>query len=212
MPITTPPTIPIPRKRGEEALRKSSKKKESLRKKKPKKEGFRLIYVKIKTEGNRTVGEAAKELEIKFKEFSPAKLIEPDETNLLLAVEKFLKNNPPRIYVVELTDGISRWFYIFPSVEKVKFEKKDFYRVFVIKKKEAIEEILKRIASGEFSKKFRLSSLTVLQILIGFAPFVIIAGDTKSLKDLFNYLIWAGALISAIQGIKRGYKEKSREE
>ena len=206
MPITTPPTIPIPRKRWEKALRESSKKK------KPKKEGFRLIYVKIKTKGNRTVGEAAKELEIKFKEFSPARLIEPDEINLLLAVEKFLKNNPPRIYVVELTDGISRWFYIFPSVEKVKFEKKNFYRVFVIKKKEAIEEILKRIASGEFSKKFRLSFLTVLQILIGFAPFVIIAGDTKSLKDLFNYLIWAGALISAIQGIKRGYKEKSQEE
>ena len=127
-----------------------------------------------------------------------------------MAVEKFLKNNPPRIYVVELTDGISRWFYIFPA--KVKFEKKGFYRVFVVKEKEAIEEILKRIASGEFSKKFRLSFLTVLQILIGFAPFVItyIAGNTKSLKDLFNYLIWAGALISAIQGIKRGYKEPGR--
>lgn len=206
--ITTPPTIPIPRKRWENVLKGSTKKK------KPKKEEFRLVYVRIGTKDGKTVGEAAKELEIKFKEFSPARLIEPDETNLLLAVEKFLKNNPPRIYVVELTDGISRWFYIFPSVEKVKFEKKNFYRVFVIKKKEAIEELLKRIASGEFSKKFRLSFLTVLQILIGFAPFVItyIAGDTKSLKDLFNYLIWAGALISAIQGIKRGYKEKSREE
>ncbi|AHF79857.1 hypothetical protein [Thermococcus paralvinellae] len=208
MPIATSPTIPISRKRWEKGLRESSKNK------KLKKEEFRLVYVRIKTKDDKTVGEAAKELEMRFKEFSPARLIEPDDINLLLAVEKCLKNNLPRIYVVELTDGISRWFYVFPSAERIKFEKKDLYRVFIVKRREALEEVLERIASGEFSKKFRLSFLTVLQILIGFAPFVItyIAGDTKSLKDLFNYLIWAGALISAIQGIKRGYKEKSWEE
>ncbi|MBO8173746.1 MAG: hypothetical protein H0Z18_00655 [Thermococcus sp.] len=207
MPIATPPTIPIPRKRWEGIL------KESTRKKKLKKEEFRLVYVRIETKNDKTVGESAKELEIRFKEFSPARLIEPDETNLLLAVEKFLKNNPPRIYVVELTDRISRWFYVFPSAEKIKFEKKSSYRVFVVKKKDAVKEILERIASGEFSKKFKLDFLTILQILIGFAPFVIayIAGE-KSLQNLFNYLLWAVAIISAIQGIKKGYKEKSWEE
>jgi len=205
MSIATPPTIPIPRKRWEKVL------KEPTKRKKPKKEKeFRLVYVRIETKDGKTVGESAKELEIRFKEFSPARLIEPDETNLLLAVEKFLKDNPPRIYVVELTDGISRWFYVFPSAEKIKFEKK---RVFVVKKKDAVKEILERIVSGEFSKKFKLDFLTILQILIGFAPFVItyITGE-KSFQNLFNYLLWAVAIISAIQGIKKGYKEKSWEE
>ncbi len=209
MPIATPPTIPIPRKRWEKVL------KEPTKRKKPKKEKeFRLIYVRIETKDGKTVGEAAKELEIRFKEFSPARLIEPDETNLLLAVEKFLKDNPPRIYVVELTDGISRWFYVFPSAEKIKFEKKDLYRVFVIKKKEAIGEVLKKIADGEYSKRLKKPDLlTIIQIIIGFIP-LIIAGSSgnKSLQDIFNYGVWAFGAITFIQGIKKGYKEKSWEE
>ncbi|ADT83376.1 hypothetical protein [Thermococcus barophilus] len=207
MPIPTPSTVPAFRKKIE------SIQNEQPKKKKPKKKEFRLVYIKIETKESKTVGEAAKELEINFKGFSPARLIEPDETNLLLAVEKFLKNNPPRIYIVELTDGISRWFYVFPSVEKIKFEEKRAYRVFVVKKKDAVKEILRRIVSGEFSGRFKLDFLTLLQILIGFVPFIFayMAGQ-NSLQDLFNYLLWAVAVISAIQGIKRGYKEKSWEE
>ena len=201
MPVTTLPTILMPRKQRKAIL------KESTGKKKPKKSEFKLIYVRIETKDGKTVGEAAKELETRFKGFSPARLIEPDETNLLLAVEKFLKNNLPRIYIVELTDGMSRWFYVFPSVEKIKFEKK---RVFVVKKKDAVKEILEKIISGEFSKKFKLDFLTILQILIGSAPFVIayIAGE-RSLQNLSNYLFLGGCnYLSYSRYQKRIQREK----
>jgi hypothetical protein len=99
-----PGPIIIPRKPKEkpEGKREVTKNVSQKREKK-------LVYVLIKLKPEQMISEKAKELEGLFGEKSFNRVVNPDEYTLLMNAQNlFSKSN--RLYVVELTDGMNRWF------------------------------------------------------------------------------------------------------
>jgi len=125
---------------------------------------------------------------------------------------KKLFEKTSRVYIVELNDGISRWFYLTPSEERINFDKKDALKIFILKKEDALEEIIKRIASEKIKGKSKIERiLDIVQLILGFSFFWIAYISKEGIGEAINYLPAIFALIALIQGLKRGYKEREWE-
>jgi hypothetical protein len=151
----------------------------------------KLVYVLIKLKPEQMISEKAKELEGLFGEKSFNRVVNPDEYTLLMNAQNlFSKSN--RLYVVELTDGMNRWFYLVPSEERIKFKNKDKYMVFLIKKDSALEEIFKKIAEGKLDKKGTFE-LVVTAVQVALGVLALVAGymaleNVVDLSQLSNIL------------------------
>jgi hypothetical protein len=126
----------------------------------------------------------------------------------------FSKSN--RLYVVELTDGMNRWFYLVPSEERIKFKNKDKYMVFLIKKDSALEEIFKKIAEGKLAKRSTFELVvTAIEVALGILTFVagyLALENVIDLSQLSNIVTFVLFFIFALQSIKKGYKKRSWED
>ncbi|MCA6214742.1 hypothetical protein GQS78_10930 [Thermococcus bergensis] len=175
----------------------------------------KLVYVLIKLKPEQMISEKAKELEGLFGEKSFNRVVNPDEYTLLMNAQNlFSKSN--RLYVVELTDGMNRWFYLVPSEERIKFKNKDKYMVFLIKKDSALEEIFKKIAEGKLDKKGTFE-LVVTAVQVALGVLALVAGymaleNVVDLSQLSNIVTFVLFFIFALQSIKKGYKKRSWED
>lgn len=206
-----PGPIIIPRKpKG-----KPEGKREVEKKTIPQKREKKLVYVFIKLKPEQMISEKAKELEGLFGEKSFNRVVNPDEYTLLMNAQNlFSKSN--RLYVVELTDGMNRWFYLVPSEERIKFKNKDKYMVFLIKKDSALEEIFKKIAEGKLDKKGTFE-LVVTAVQVALGVLALVAGymaleNVVDLSQLSNIVTFVLFFIFALQSIKKGYKKRSWED
>ncbi|WP_232194568.1 hypothetical protein [Thermococcus sp. PK] len=181
----------------------------------PQKREKKLVYVFIKLKPEQMISEKAKELEGLFGEKSFNRVVNPDEYTLLMNAQNlFSKSN--RLYVVELTDGMNRWFYLVPSEERIKFKNKDKYMVFLIKKDSALEEIFKKIAEGKLDKKGTFE-LVVTAVQVALGVLALVAGymaleNVVDLSQLSNIVTFVLFFIFALQSIKKGYKKRSWED
>ncbi|WP_253910328.1 hypothetical protein [Thermococcus sp. 101 C5] len=135
----------------------------------------------------------------------------PDEYTLLMNAQNlFSKSN--RLYVVELTDGMNRWFYLVPSEERIKFKNKDKYMVFLIKKDSALEEIFKKIAEGKLAKRSTFELVvTAIEVALGILTFLagyLALENVIDLSQLSNIVTFVLFFIFALQSIKKGYKRR----
>lgn len=203
MRIQLPPSIFIYR-----TPKKTEPKKVKEKKKEPK-----LVYVLIKIKENKPISEEAKRIEefLKKRNLSFVRVINSDEFTLMINLKKLFEKTS-RVYIVELNDGISRWFYLTPSEERINFDKKDALKIFILKKEDALEEIIKRIASEKIKGKSKIERiLDIVQLILGFSFFWIAYISEEGVGEAINYLPAIFALIALIQGLKRGYKEREWE-
>jgi|Deesub1362B_J571_1020462.scaffolds.fasta_scaffold00037_86 hypothetical protein len=188
-------------------------KKPESKKIKEKKKEPKLVYVLIKIKENKPISEEAKRIEefLKERNLPFARIINSDEFTLMINVKKLFEKTS-RVYIIELNDGISRWFYLTPSEERINFDKKDVLKIFILKKEDALEEILKRIASEKIKGKSKIERiLDIVQLILGFSFFWIAYISEEGVGEAINYLPAIFALIALIQGLKRGYKEREWE-
>lgn len=206
-----PGPIIIPRKPKGKPENKKKVEKKTI----PRKREKRLVYVLIKLKPEQMISEKAKELEELFKGKTFNRVVNPDEYTLLMNAQNlFSKSN--RLYVVELTDGMNRWFYLVPSEERIKFKNKDKYMVFLIKKDSALEEIFKKIAEGKLDKKGTFE-LVVTAVQVALGVLALVAGymaleNVVDLSQLSNIVTFVLFFIFALQSIKKGYKKRSWED
>ncbi len=206
-----PGPIIIPRKPKGKPENKKKVEKKTI----PQKREKKLVYVFIKLKPEQMISEKAKELEGLFGEKSFNRVVNPDEYTLLMNAQNlFSKSN--RLYVVELTDGMNRWFYLVPSEERIKFKNKDKYMVFLIKKDSALEEIFKKIAEGKLDKKGTFE-LVVTAVQVALGVLALVAGymaleNVVDLSQLSNIVTFVLFFIFALQSIKKGYKKRSWED
>ncbi|AIF69130.1 hypothetical protein PAP_03550 [Palaeococcus pacificus DY20341] len=195
-----PGSIIIPRKHAKEKPRKIERKKEK-----------RLVYVLIKVKENQFISEKAKEVEAVFRGRTFSRLTNVDEFSLLSHIKNMLSKHW-RIYVVELDDGTSRWFYIVPSEERIRFERKDKLIVFLPKNEDALEEIVQRIVNKGVKQKSRVQKiLEVFQGVLGIAGGFLVYRYREDILRISNVITMIFALILLIQGLKKGYKEREYE-
>lgn len=188
-------------------------KKPEPKKIKEKKKEPKLVYVLIKIKENKPISEEAKRIEefLKKRNLSFVRVINSDEFTLMINVKKLFEK-ASRVYIVELNDGISRWFYLTPSEERINFDKKDALKIFILKKEDALGEIIKRIASEKIKGKSKIERiLDIVQLILGFSFFWIAYISEEGVGEAINYLPAIFALIALIQGLKRGYKEREWE-
>ncbi|USS40585.1 hypothetical protein NF865_09865 [Thermococcus aggregans] len=207
-----PGPIIIPSKSKEE---RRKVKKEVKKKTTPPKKEKKLVYVLIKLKPDQLISEKAKEVEELFRGKTFNRVVNPDEYTLLMNAQNlFSKAN--RLYVVELTDGMNRWFYLVPSEERIKFKNRDKYIVFLIKKDSSLEEIFKKIAEGKIDKKSTFEVvLTVIEAVLGILAFVagyLALEDVIDFSQLSNIVTFVLFFIFALQSIKKGYRKRSWED
>ncbi|WP_087035597.1 hypothetical protein [Thermococcus litoralis] len=171
----------------------------------------KLVYVLIKLKPEQMISEKAKELEELFKGKTFNRVVNPDEYTLLMNAQNLFSRSS-RLYVVELTDEMNRWFYLVPSEERIKFKNKDKYMVFLIKKDSALEEIFKKIAEGKLSKMSTFEVVvTVIQVALGILTFLagyLALENVIDLSQLSNIVTFVLFFIFALQSIKKGYKRR----
>ncbi|MCD6188936.1 MAG: hypothetical protein J7J97_01885 [Thermococcus sp.] len=207
-----PGPIVIPRKSRKE---RHKGKKEVKKKTAPPKKEKKLVYVLIKLKPDQLISEKAKELEEIFRGKTFNRVVNPDEYTLLMNAQNlFSRSN--RLYVVELTDEMNRWFYLVPSEERIKFKNKDKYMVFLIKKDSSLEEIFKKIAEGRIAKRttFELI-LTAIEAALGILTFVagyLALENVIDISQLSNIVTFVLFFIFALQSIKKGYRRRSWED
>ncbi|KPU62651.1 hypothetical protein EP1X_07275 [Thermococcus sp. EP1] len=207
MPFTPGPII-IPRR----SRRKEPQKRKEVRK--PKKEK-KIVYVLIKVKQDQLISEKAKELEELFKGKTFNRVVNPDEYTLLMNA-KNLFAKAYKIYVVELTDEMNRWFYFLPSEERISFKNKDKFLVFQVKKDEALEEIFRKMVEGKLTKRSTFEVvLSAIQVGLGLLSFI--AGylafeNIIDISQLGNIITFAIFFIVALQSIKKGYKRRAWED
>ena len=195
-----PGSIIIPRKKEKEKPKKIERKKEK-----------RLVYILIKVKENQFISEKAKEVESIFRGRTFSRLTNVDEFSLLSHIKNMLSKHW-RVYVVELDDGTSRWFYIVPSGERIKFEMKDKLIVFLPKNEDAMVEIVQRIANKGVKQKSRVQKiLEMVQGVLGIAGGFLVYQYRENILGISNAITIIFALILLIQGVKRGYKEREYE-
>ena len=203
-----PGPIIIPRKSRKEKI-------ERKKKTKPAKKEKKLVYVLIKVKPDQLISEKAREVEEIFKGKTFNRVVNPDGYTLLMNAQNLFSKSS-RIYVVELTDEMNRWFYLVPSEERIKFKNKDKYMVFLIKKDSALEEIANKMVEGKLTKKstFELV-LTAIEVALGLLTFV--AGylafeNVIDISQLSNIVAFVFFFIFALQSIKKGYRRRSWED
>jgi len=207
-----PGPIVIPRKSRKER-RKS--KKEVKKKTAPPKKEKKLVYVLIKLKPDQLISEKAKELEELFREKTFNRVVNPDGYTLLMNAQNlFSRSN--RLYVVELTDEMNRWFYLVPSEERIGLKNKDKYMVFLIKKDSALEEIFKKIAEGRIAKRSRFELiLTTIEVALGILALVagyLALENVINISEFTNIVTFVVFFIFALQSIKKGYRRRTWED
>jgi|GEM_PF-777063 len=207
-----PGPIVIPRKSRKER-RKS--KKEVKKKTAPPKKEKKLVYVLIKLKPDQLISEKAKELEELFREKTFNRVVNPDGYTLLMNAQNlFSRSN--RLYVVELTDEMNRWFYLVPSEGRIGLKNKDKYTVFLIKKDSALEEIFKKIAEGRIAKRSRFELiLTTIEVALGILALVagyLALENVINISEFTNIVTFVVFFIFALQSIKKGYRRRTWED
>lgn len=206
-----PGPIIIPRKPKGKPENKKKVEKKTIPQKKEKK----LVYVLIKLKPEQMISEKAKELEELFKGKTFNRVVNPDEYTLLMNAQNLFSRSS-RLYVVELTDEMNRWFYLVPSEERIKFKNKDKYMVFLIKKDSALEEIFRKIAEGKLAKRSTFEVVvTVIEVALGILTFVagyLALENVIDLSQLSNIVTFVLFFIFALQSIKKGYKRRGWED
>jgi len=183
--------------------------------KKPPKRGAkkekRIAYTLIKVKENQLISEKAKEVEALFKGRSFSRLTNPDEFTLLINIERLWKKYP-RVYVVELDDGTSRWFYLIPSEERIRFERKDKFIVFIPKSEEALEKIVHRIINKGAKQKTPIEkALNLIQALLGVVGLFLAYLHRADIMQISNILTFIFAMIIVVQSLKKSYREREYE-
>ncbi|EHR78105.1 hypothetical protein OCC_04585 [Thermococcus litoralis DSM 5473] len=206
-----PGPIIIPRKPKEKPENKKKVEKKTI----PRKREKKLVYVLIKLKPEQMISEKAKELEELFKGKTFNRVVNPDEYTLLMNAQNLFSRSS-RLYVVELTDEMNRWFYLVPSEERIKFKNKDKYMVFLIKKDSALEEIFKKIAEGKLAKRSTFELVvTAIEVALGILTFVagyLALENVIDLSQLSNIVTFVLFFIFALQSIKKGYKRRGWED
>lgn len=171
----------------------------------------RVAYTLIKVKRDQLISERAKEIEAFFKGKPFSRLTNPDEFTLLINIERLWKKYP-RVYVVDLDDGTSRWFYIVPSEERIKFERKDRFIVFLPKSEEALEKIVQRIINKGAKQKTPVEkALNVLQALLGIAGLFLAYAHRGDIMQISNILTFIFVMIILVQSLKKSYREREYE-
>ncbi|HDD31362.1 MAG TPA: hypothetical protein ENF72_01890 [Thermococcus litoralis] len=207
-----PGPIVIPRKSRKE---RRKGKKEVKKKTAPPKKEKKLVYVLIKLKPDQLISEKAKELEELFREKTFNRVVNPDGYTLLMNAQNlFSRSN--RLYVVELTDEMNRWFYLVPSEERIGLKNKDKYMVFLIKKDSALEEIFKKIAEGRIAKRSRFELiLTAIEAALGILALVagyLALENVIEISEFTNIVTFVVFFIFALQSIKKGYRRRTWED
>lgn len=206
-----PGPIILPRKPKGKPKDKAEAKKKNL----PQKEGRKLVYVLIKLKPDQLISEKAKEIEELFKGKTFNRVVNPDEYTLLMNAQN-LFSRASRLYVVELTDEMNRWFYLVPSEERIKFKNKDKYMVFLVKKDSALEEIFKKIAEGKLAKRSTFEMIvTAIEAALGILTFVagyLALENVIDISQLSNIVTFVLFFIFALQSIKKGYRKRGWED
>ncbi|WP_456326910.1 hypothetical protein, partial [Palaeococcus sp. (in: euryarchaeotes)] len=160
---------------------------------------------------NQLISEKAKEVEALFKGRSFSRLTNPDEFTLLINIERLWKKYP-RVYVVELDDGTSRWFYLIPSEERIRFERKDKFIVFIPKSEEALEKIVHRIINKGAKQKTPIEkALNLIQALLGVVGLFLAYLHRADIMQISNILTFIFAMIIVVQSLKKSYREREYE-
>ncbi|WP_297438971.1 hypothetical protein [Thermococcus sp.] len=170
-------------------------------------EKMKVIYYLFELR-NQPMSAYAREMERHLKHF--VRLVNPDEYSLFENSRGILRSSG-KVYIIELRDELSRWFYIAPVVENI--EKPEAAYEYEIGKEKGLEAVLREIAEGKAHRKWSVNKIsTVLQIILWGGFFVLSYFGYKNDQAgwVSNLLPLVFLLSGLIEGFRRGYKKKKR--
>ncbi len=169
---------------------------------------IRVIYYLFKVQ-DQPIGTYAKEIEKHLKYF--VRLVNPDEYTLFENSKSFLKNSR-NLYIIELRDDISRWFYLTTELGTIK--KPEVAYEYEVGTEQGLEAVFRGIAEGSTHGRSRVDTfLAVLQVLLwgGFLFLSYIGYKNEKFQWINNLFLPSVFILSGtIEGFRRGYKKRRK--
>ena len=166
---------------------------------------MRVIYYLFEVQ-NQPISVYAKEIEGHLKYF--IRLVNPDGYTLFENAKSILKTSNV-IYVIELRDEVSRWFYLAPSLEGI--ERPRVAYEYEVGKEKGLEAVLWEIAEGKAHRTWSMNKISgILQAILwgGFLILSYIGYKNEQAGIISNLLPLVFLLSGLIEGFRRGYKKR----
>ncbi len=167
----------------------------------------RVIYYLFEVQ-NQPISVYAKEIESHLKYF--VRLVNSDEYTLFENSKSLLRNSKV-LYIIELRDDVSRWFYLTTGVKGI--EKPKVAYEYEIGKEKGLEAVLREIAEGKAHRKWGVNKISAaLQIILwgGFFILGYFGYENDKTGWISNFLPLVFLISGMIEGFRRGYKKKQK--